>query len=119
MPDRKNILKNAYSIKMTSCWYDPGSQGSQVVKIMVKVLYMIIKSILFWYAVFIRIKEHKRDASLLPSAKRFYLFWLERAFQEAPLERIVSIFDMTECGVSNLVSVIELFLNINIFFILT
>ncbi|XP_025085499.1 motile sperm domain-containing protein 2-like isoform X2 [Pomacea canaliculata] len=51
---------------------------------------------------FIRIKEHKRDASLLPSAKRFYLFWLERAFQEAPLERIVSIFDMTECGVSNL-----------------
>ncbi|KAK7496486.1 hypothetical protein BaRGS_00012138 [Batillaria attramentaria] len=51
---------------------------------------------------FLRVKEHKKDANLLPVVKKFFLYWLEKAFRENPLERVVCLFDMSDAGLSNL-----------------
>ncbi|KAL8561547.1 hypothetical protein ACOMHN_024783 [Nucella lapillus] len=52
--------------------------------------------------VYVRVKEHKKDAALLPMVKKFYIFWLELSFRANPLERVVTLFDMTDAGLSNL-----------------
>jgi hypothetical protein len=55
-------------------------------------------------AVWLRVKFHKKDAEKLPLVKRFFIYWLEMAFRANPTEQIVTFFDMTEAGLSNLVS---------------
>ena len=54
--------------------------------------------------VFLRVKEHRKDASKLLLVKKFFIFWLETSFRAKPLERVVTLFDMSEAGLSNLVS---------------
>ncbi|XP_076446615.1 motile sperm domain-containing protein 2-like [Babylonia areolata] len=52
--------------------------------------------------VFLRVKHHKKDAAQMPLVKKFFVFWLEMAFKSNPVDRIVTLFDMTEAGLSNL-----------------
>ena len=40
--------------------------------------------------------------------KKFFVFWLETSFRAKPLEKIVTCFDMSEAGLSNLVSIGQL-----------
>lgn len=51
---------------------------------------------------FLRVKLHKKDTSQLPMVKKFFIYWLEMSFKVQPLEKIVTLFDMTEAGLSNL-----------------
>ncbi|KAK7097956.1 motile sperm domain-containing protein 2-like isoform X2 [Littorina saxatilis] len=51
---------------------------------------------------YVRVKEHKKDASKILEVKKFFIFWLEMSFRADPLEKVVTFFDMSEAGLSNL-----------------
>ncbi|CAG2231486.1 unnamed protein product [Mytilus edulis] len=52
--------------------------------------------------VFVRVKEHKKDASVLPEVKRFFAYHLETQYNEDPHSEITLVFDMADAGLSNL-----------------
>ncbi|XP_052077845.1 motile sperm domain-containing protein 2-like isoform X2 [Mytilus californianus] len=51
---------------------------------------------------FVRVKEHKKDASVLPEVKRFFAYHLETQYNEDPHSQITLVFDMADAGLSNL-----------------
>ena len=51
---------------------------------------------------FVKVKEHKKDANLLPEVKRFFAYHLETQYNEDPHSQITLVFDMSDAGLSNL-----------------
>ena len=58
-------------------------------------------------SVFLRVKEHKKGATELILVKKFFIYFLELSFRAEPLSKVVTIFDMTDAGLSNLVSILH------------
>lgn len=54
---------------------------------------------------FVKVKEHKKDANLLPEVKRFFAYHLETQYKEDPHSQITLVFDMSDAGLSNLVRI--------------
>ena len=54
---------------------------------------------------FVKVKEHKKDANLLPEVKRFFAYHLETQYNEDPHSQITLVFDMSDAGLSNLVRI--------------
>ncbi|KAM9290524.1 motile sperm domain-containing protein 2-like, partial [Gastrophryne carolinensis] len=52
---------------------------------------------LFWF----RVKLHVRDAKTLDDKKKCVAFWLERYFRREPGKLLTVVFDMADCGLSN------------------
>ena len=59
--------------------------------------------ICIWFAVTVKVREHKRDAQLLPLVKQFLGYHLEMAYNEDPEQEIVLLLDLQGAGMSNLV----------------
>lgn len=57
----------------------------------------------FCLAVILRVKEHKKDADKI-GVKKFISYHLETAYKEDPMQEIIMLFDMTNTGLSQLVS---------------
>lgn len=55
--------------------------------------------------VFVKVKEHKKDANTLSDVKKFFAWHLEKQYNEEPENEITLVFDMADAGLSNLVSV--------------
>ncbi|XP_063305091.1 motile sperm domain-containing protein 2 isoform X1 [Pelobates fuscus] len=53
---------------------------------------------LFW----LRVKLHIRDAKTFEDKKKCVAFWLERYAKREPGKYLTVVFDMTECGLSNI-----------------
>uniref|UniRef100_A0A8C4SK72 CRAL-TRIO domain-containing protein n=1 Tax=Erpetoichthys calabaricus TaxID=27687 RepID=A0A8C4SK72_ERPCA len=55
---------------------------------------------LFWF----RVKMHVKDAKTASDKKRYVAFWLERYARREPGMPLTVVFDMTESGITNIVS---------------
>lgn len=55
-------------------------------------------------AVWFRVKLHVKDAKTILDKKRYVAFWLERYAKREPGMPLTVVFDMSESGLSNIVS---------------
>lgn len=62
--------------------------------------YCVCVLTLVWF----RVKLHVRDAKTLQDKKRYVAFWLERYARREPGMPLTVVFDMSESGISNIVS---------------
>ena len=56
-------------------------------------------------SVMFQIQKSKKDSSNAFKSKQFIAWWIDKAFLRSPDNRIVALFDMTNCGLSNVVSI--------------
>lgn len=61
------------------------------------------------FPVWFKVKLHTKDAKTVQDKKKYVAFWLERYAKREPGMPLTVLFDMTESGISNIVS--QLFLN--------
>lgn len=54
--------------------------------------------------VWFRVKLHIKDAKTIVDKKKYVAFWLERYAKKEPGMPLTVVFDMTESGLSNIVS---------------
>ncbi len=55
-------------------------------------------------AVWFKVKLHVKDAKVALDKKRYVAFWLERYSKREPGMPLTVVFDMSESGLSNIVS---------------
>lgn len=56
------------------------------------------------HLVWFRVKLHVKDAKTILDKKKYVAFWLERYAKKEPGMPLTVVFDMTESGISNIVS---------------
>lgn len=58
-----------------------------------------------YFSVWFRVKLHIKDTKTVLDKKRYVAFWLERYVKREPGMPLTVVFDMTDSGISNIVSV--------------
>ena len=56
-------------------------------------------------SVMFQIQKSKKDSSNAFKSKQFIAWWIDKAFLRSPDNRIVALFDMTNCGLSTVVRI--------------
>ena len=54
--------------------------------------------------VYFRIAKIKKDPEKAPTFKKFIGWWIDKHYLQHPDEKIVMMFDMTDAGLTNVVS---------------
>lgn len=58
-----------------------------------------------YFSVWFKVKLHVKDAKTIMDKKKYVAFWLERYVKREPGMPLTVVFDMSESGLSNIVSV--------------
>lgn len=59
-----------------------------------------VSCVLVWF----KVKLHSKDAKTVIDKKKYIAFWLERYAKKEPGMPLTVVFDMTDSGLSNVVS---------------